>query len=182
MKRRFDPISSQILAKIESDHVYISHVNKVDNSAATILTTRPDLSSRHQLIQRKQDANLRKMRNMPKKTRKFINERDVESKYPFNVDVRRNIEFQATKFSDSRHAPSEILTKPMFNTVAQNVNYDSEESMDEDEVNQLTQQAQEKEPLCKRVDYSRLPGMEVVDELLKTEFSSDGSDDDNTDL
>lgn len=176
MKHRFDPITSQILAKIETDHVYVSHINKVDASAATIRTTRPDLSSRHQLIEKKQAKYQKKLRDMPKKTRKYINERDVESRYPFNVDVRRNIEYQATKFSDSRRAPSEILTKPMFNTVAQAVNYDSSDSDSNDE--QLAQMFQSTGTLTGRIDYSRLPGMEVVDDLLKTEFSSNGSDDD----
>lgn len=66
MKRRFEPVTSQILAKIERDKVYKQHIRTMSMSMkGAVDCSQPELSPRHRIIAQRaaqKNADIRKMR------------------------------------------------------------------------------------------------------------------------
>lgn len=83
MKRRFEPVASQRLDKIEREKIYKQHMRKVGRVKCAVDCTQPELSPRHRIIA--QQAEQRRVDHL-KQTRAKIRASTKESKVPSFTD------------------------------------------------------------------------------------------------
>lgn len=212
MKRRFDPITSQILNDIESNSVYQLHINKVSKTKATIDDKRPPLSLKHKLIYEKQEKKRRQMTEQKTRTKKYTSERDIPTSLSLTCSAKNKLMLSTVKSADARRKMKDISQTPAFSTVTPTIEFNSD-SLDEEEsslendldifilpknqastmssrsiastkisrtqsrvqtrtISPKTSPAKSKKA---EIDYSIVPGMRIVDDILRVELTSESS-------
>ena len=203
------------------------HINKVTKTKAAIDVSPPQLSSRHKMIQEKQEKKRKQMFAQKKKNKRYVYEHDIENnKSILSVPARLEILKSTMKSSDTRKKVKDVSQQPVFSTVPHKFDFDEDEIEDEDSqigeseifivpqdysmyassrqssmmTNQSTgkqtsslqlsssltgpqsartSQTPTREEVLSRIDYSIIPGMHIIDEILKVELSDDTSTDDD---
>ena len=212
MKRRFDPITSQIINDIESNSVYRMHINRVSKTKATIDDKRPPLSLKHKLIYEKQEKKRRQMMEQKTKTKRYTSERDIPTSLGLTCSTKNELMLSTVKSADARRKIKDISQTPVFSTVAPTIELDSD-SLDTEEsslendldlfilpknqtstmstrslASMQTTRMQSRMPTRAvsaktspikgkkaEIDYSIVPGMRIVDDILRVELSSESS-------